>query len=1069
MKNKSSLENSYLLEPAIKKNQIYFVSDDDIWRCSIEGGNSVRLTQNQGMCGAPLPSPSGDWLAFQSNWKGSDDLYLMSSMGGEAQRLTFKTSVKALKWINETTLIISSNHESSFRTAFAYKLDINTLNLDKMNLGYLTHYDFDEKGNEILVRNGGDPARWKRYRGGTAGQIWSKSGPKAQFKRILSEIPSNLTDAHLYNERVYFLSDHEGIGNLFSCEIDGSDIVEHTQHNEYYCRGLKHDSGQFIYASGAELFVYDLKKEKSIKLDIRVRSSFTQAQSSVKEASHYPDFASVNSDGSQLLSVSRGHLFSAHTFGGSGLHHSNSDEKRYGISQFIENGKSFLSVETHVFSDRIVTGRVDETHVKEIAKKTDWGKIWSLRVGPYDAETAITNNRGQLFILNNKTQKVSPIFKAPVGRAFDASWSPCGRFLAFSCGLNDRVEAIHIYDGKTKKVQKLIDPVLNDYCPSFDPTGNYLYFCSVREFFPTYGETHFSTSFPKASGIYAVALNKLSKNPFENWHLLNKKDKVEKENKNKKNIKPEPVQTKLDLDGIENRIFKAPIDLGGHWRVIATKNGFVYGQSGPRMYDPDQNVDWGIKADIYNFSLEDKKSTLLQKKVDFIQVTKNLEKILIRSGEKFRLISATSAPGETKGVEHKDGWIDLNRFRFKVEPKKEWKQIYDEAWLLQKEHFWDKNLSKVEWAKVYKRYLPLLNRVKTRRELSDLLWEMQGELGTSHCYEFGGDYQRRSEKQLLGLLGAEFQFDKKLNSMRVTKVYSGDSWNLLLRSPLLDSGVNLEVGDRISDIDGVSFSSVEEFYSLLTNKNKLSCSLLVQRKTAKSKERVEVKTLSSEKPLIYRDWVKKNTDYVHKATQNKVGYVHVPNMMVKGFSEFYRGYLKEGTYDALIVDVRFNGGGHVSQHLLTQLSQKVNAFVATRYQGVHTNPNYAIRGPIVAITNEFAGSDGDIFSHNFKQMKIGPLIGVRTWGGVVGINGQYTLKDGTQTTQPEYSYYFRDVGFKVENYGTDPDIEVVQTPEGLAKGKDEQLDRAIEEILKLLDENPAVTPEFNDFPNLSLP
>ncbi|MFN9065684.1 MAG: S41 family peptidase, partial [Bdellovibrionales bacterium] len=186
-------------------------------------------------------------------------------------------------------------------------------------------------------------------------------------------------------------------------------------------------------------------------------------------------------------------------------------------------------------------------------------------------------------------------------------------------------------------------------------------------------------------------------------------------------------------------------------------------------------------------------------------------------------------------------------------------------------------------------------------------------------------------------------------------------------------------------------------------------------------------------------------------------------------SEFYRGYLKEGTFDALIVDVRFNGGGHVSQHLLTQLSQKVNAFVATRYQGIHTNPNYAIRGPIVAITNELAGSDGDIFSHNFKQMKIGPLIGVRTWGGVVGINGQYTLKDGTQTTQPEYSYYFRDVGFKVENYGTDPDIEVVQTPEGLAAGKDEQLDRAIEEILNLLAENPAASPDLKDFPDLSLP
>ncbi|MFN9067468.1 MAG: PDZ domain-containing protein, partial [Bdellovibrionales bacterium] len=682
---------------------------------------------------------------------------------------------------------------------------------------------------------------------------------KSEFKRILSEIPSNLTDAHLFKNRIYFLSDHEGIGNLFSCELDGNNLVQHTRHQEFYCRGLKHSSGQFIYSSGSDLYIYDVKKEQSHPLEIQVNSSFTQAQVSVKDASQYPDYACVNHDASQLLCVSRGHLFSALSFGGSGLHHSNSDEKRYGICQFLEGGKSFVAVETHVFSDRIVCGKVEETHVKEAAKGTDWGKIWSLKVSPDDTETAITNNRGQLFILNNKTQRARPVFKAPIGRAFDTSWSPCSRFLAFSCGLNDRVEAIHIFDRKSQKIQKLLDTVLNDYSPSFDPSGKYLYFCSVREFMPTYGETHFSVGFPKASGIYAVALDKNAKNPFDNWQLLNKA-KNEIKIKPEKNQKPDPVKTIIDYLGIENRVFKAPIDLGGLWKVIATKTGFVYGQTGPRMYDPDQNIDWGVKADIYSFILEDKKSTLLQKKVDFLQITGNLEKILVRSGDKFRILSSSAAPAETKGVEHKDGWIDLSRFRFRIDPKKEWKQIYDESWLLQKEHFWNKQMSKVEWSKVYKRYLPLLTRVKTRRELSDLLWEMQGELGTSHCYEYGGDYQRKSERQLIGLLGAELKFEYKFNSMKIIKIYSGDSWNPLLRSPLLDSGVNLEVGDRILDVDGVTFSNLDEFYSLLTNKNKVSCSLLIQRNGAKFKERVEVKTLNSEKPLIYRDWVKKNTD-----------------------------------------------------------------------------------------------------------------------------------------------------------------------------------------------------------------
>lgn len=1060
---------AYLSQPSLHKETLYFVTDDDIWSAPLSGGEAIRLTQHMGICTSPVPSPEGEWIAFNSTWKGSDDLYVMPSRGGEARRVTFKNSVKLLKWISEERLMIASNHEAPFRAMFAYELNLKDLNLKPLPLGYLTHYDFDQSGAALLVRNGGDPARWKRYRGGTAGQIWTRENFKNSFKRILSDIPSNLTDAQLFDKRVYFLSDHEGLGNIFSCDLDGSDLIQHSNSKEYYCRSLSHWRNQFVYQCGGDIYHYNLKSNKTQKIEIAVRSGFVQAQPSVKEAVHYPDFACINQDGSQFLAIARGHLFTSPSFGGSGLHHSNTDEKKYSMARILDANNSFVAVQTELFSDRVVIGKINETSVSEVAKGTEWGKIWSLRLSPNETEIAVTNNRGNLFILNLKTKKAKSVFKSPVGRVFDTSWSPCSRYLAFSCGINDRVEAIYIYDSKTLKTRMLLQPILNDFSPSFDPTGKYLYFISVREFHPTYGETHFSASFPKATGVYALCLNKKDKNPFENWSTkLTEPEKTEKNRVKAKN-KPQEIKTEIDFEGLENRVYKAPLELGGHWKVMAVKNGFVVGQSGPRMYDPDSNIDWNTRADLSFFSLEDKKATVLQKKVDFVQVSKNLEKILIRTGDKFRIISSQTPPGENKGVEHKDGWVDLSRFRFQVNPCLEWRQIYGEAWALQKEHFWTPDMSKVQWQLVYKRYLPLLDKVKTRREFSDLLWEMQGELGTSHCYEYGGEYQRKSERQPIALLGGELSFQSKSNSMVIEKIYKGDSWNSQLRSPLLDAGVGLSIGDQIFDVDGINFSNAEEFYSLLTNKSRLNCNLLVSRKGLKSKERIELKTLASEKPVIYRDWVNKNREFVHRMSKHRVGYVHVPNMMVKGFSEFYRGYLTESLYDSLIVDVRFNGGGHVSQFLLTQLSQKVNAFVVSRYQKNYLNPNYAMRGPIVAITNEFAGSDGDIFSHNFKQMKIGPLIGVRTWGGVVGINGQYTLKDGTQTTQPEYSYYFRDVGFKVENYGTDPDIEVVQTPEGLGKGLDEQLERAILEALDLLEKNPAAQPDFVEFPNLSLP
>jgi len=1057
--------NGYFSQPNLNKKDLYFVCDDDIWKASLDGGSALRLTNHQGICTAPMVSPDGSLLVFSSSLKGQDDLYLMPSEGGETKRLTFRGSAKALRWTSNKKIIIAANQETCWRTAFGYELDIETLDMTKLPLGVLTHYDHSKKGATVIVRNGGDPSRWKRYRGGTAGQIWTKANGEAQFNRILSEIPSNLTDAFFVGERVHFLSDHEGIGNVYSCEIDGSDLTAVTNSKEFYCKSLSSFENHLVYQSGGDLYHFDVKKSESKKIDLFVGSSFVQAQPTVKDASHQIDFASLGFDASKVAVISRGHLFTANSFGGSGLHHSNSDEKRYHKAEYFAKDQKFVAFQTLLFSDQVVVGETASTEVKVIEKNVKWGKLWGLKISPSEDSAAIVNQEGKLWILNLKTMKSKFVHQAAIAKITDLNWSPCSRYLAFAAPINDRVEGIFLYDSKTNKTVKLLDPILNDYAPAFDPTGQYLYFLSVREFHPTYSETHFSLSFPSAAGVYALCLNKTAKNPFENLPVI-PTTVVKKLDQRKK---AKPIKTEIDFDGLENRVCKAPLELGGYWKLEAVKNGFVFAQGSMQKYDPDMNLDWKPKGDAFFFNIEDKKATLLHKKITSLQVSKNLEKMLIQSGEKLRIISTQTAVGEPKGIEHKDGWLDLSRFRYQVQPMKEWVQIYNEAWWLQKEHFWTENMSKVNWNLVHKRYLKVLPKVKTRREFSDLLWEMQGELGTSHCYEYGGDYQRRSTAQHQGYLAADFSFEPKLKAMRITKIYQGDSWVTPLRSPLLDPGVGLKAGDLIFDIDGISLPHPTAFYENLVHKSKTKCSLLVQRKGSAKKQRVELLTLSSEKPVIYRDWVEKNRQIVHRLTKGKVGYIHVPNMMVKGFSEFYRGYIKESAYDALIVDVRYNGGGHVSQHLLTQLSQKVTAFVKTRYTKSYTNPNYAVRGPIVCLTNEWAGSDGDIFSHNFKQLGLGPLIGVRTWGGVVGINGQYTLRDGTQTTQPEYSYYFRDVGFKVENYGTDPDIEVVATPESIAAGKDLQLERGISEILQLLKANPAATADYANEPDLSLP
>jgi tricorn protease len=339
----------------------------------------------------------------------------------------------------------------------------------------------------------------------------------------------------------------------------------------------------------------------------------------------------------------------------------------------------------------------------------------------------------------------------------------------------------------------------------------------------------------------------------------------------------------------------------------------------------------------------------------------------------------------------------------------------------------------VDWNLVYERYFPLLNKVATRSEFSDLIWEMQGELGTSHAYEMGGDY-RQPPNYKLGSLAADYEFDKKENAYKITHIVKGDSWKN--DSPLLGLGVDVKENDYIISNDLKSFN---------------------------------IKTLASDTPARYREWVEKNREYVHKKSDGKLGYLHIPDMMAPGFSEFHRYYIYEVSREGLIVDARYNRGGHVSQLLLEKLSRKRVGYDLSRYGATGSYPCHSVAGPIVALTNEYAGSDGDIFSHNFKQMNLGTLIGKRTWGGVIGINPRLSLADGTVTTQPEYATYMKDVGWNVENYGTDPDIEIDIAPQDYTKGKDPQLDKGIELALDELKKNPVEIPKFDDKPMLPLP
>jgi tricorn protease len=398
----------------------------------------------------------------------------------------------------------------------------------------------------------------------------------------------------------------------------------------------------------------------------------------------------------------------------------------------------------------------------------------------------------------------------------------------------------------------------------------------------------------------------------------------------------------------------------------------------------------------------------------------------------------------------------------------EFRQMFQEAWRLQREQFWTEDLSGIDWAAIHNRYQPLVQRITTRSEFSDLLWELQGELETSHAYEMGGEY-RKGPDYRQGFLGVNWEYDTDKGGYRITHIARGDTWDPSTTSPLTGPGVNLDVGDVVLAINGQPLSGQVTPAERLVNQAGVEVVLTIRGADDAPPRMVTVKALGDERPARYRDWVEANRSRVHEATSGRVGYIHVPDMGADGYAEFHRAYLVEFDRDALIIDVRVNGGGHVSGLLLEKLARKRVGYDFPRWAAPKPYPDESPAGPMVCLTNELAGSDGDIFSHTFKMLKLGPLVGKRTWGGVIGIWPRHGLVDGTVTTQPEFSFYFDDVGWRVENYGTDPDIEVDNAPHDYARGADPQLDKAIEVALDVLSKHPPHRPHPTDRPHRTPP
>ncbi len=1065
-----SYSEGYYRSPTLSDDQIVFVSEDDLWTVDLEGGVARRLSSGLGKVRSAALSPDGRYLAFSSTEEGHAEVFMMAADGGEATRMTYLgCDTRVIGWTKTGEILFASNHQQAFaRLTDIYALSLDHHEISKVPCGPATHVDFDVNGRMVIARHGGsDLAYWKRYRGGTAGEIWIDTKGGGEFKKLL-KAPTNSARPFWVGKRIYFIADHEGTGNVYSVKEDGTDLQRHTNQREYYARGLNVHGTKLIFHAGGDLFVLDAKSDQAprrVKVDYR--SARTHLNRRFVSASAYLEDYELHPSGERAVISARGKTFNFDLWRGPVFQHGQEGALRYRLGRFLSDGKRVALVSDAGGEEAIEIHDHENRTVVDRLTSLDLGRTVEMKLSPVADEAIITNHRNELIWVDLVKRESRVLDRSPFTRIYGFNWSHDGTYVAYSCSEDERTNSIRVCDLKTWAVHRVTRPVLRDMTPFFDPQGEYLYFLSYREFDPVYDNLHFDLSFVRGCKPYLVTLRKDVLSPFSTDHPGRKNEKEKKSDVSKNGEGQRRLE--IDFDGIEDRIVAFPVPDGRYGQLAATKE---------KVYFTRLPIKGSLKGDSYGepasdaqlemFDLETERMETIVGNMTSFRLSRDGKHLTYRSGNSLRVVKAGEKPPRETDDYRRGGWIDLERVQVPVRPRSEWRQMYREAWRLQRDHFWTEDMSKVDWVRVYERYLPLLDRVSSRSEVSDVIWEMQGELGTSHAYEIGGDY-RSSPHYGVGFLGIECAFDETENAYRLMKVMKGDIWDDTCSSPLARAGVGLEKGDLLVAIDGQPLSRDHKPHQCLLHRAGKEVSVSFKKKGRGEVKTLAIKTLRSEQYLRYREWVEANRRFVYERSAGRIGYLHVPNMGPFGYSEFHRAFLTEIDRDGLIIDVRFNGGGHVSQLLLEKLARRRIGYSKSRWFGAYPYPTESPAGPMVALTNEYAGSDGDIFSHSFKLMKLGPLIGKRTWGGVIGISPRHSLVDGGYTTQPEYSYWFKDVGWKVENYGTEPDIEVEFLPSDYVAGRDPQLEKGLRICLDRIEKNPPAKPAFGDVPDLSLP
>jgi len=1075
----SSAQTKLLRFPDVHGDKVVFTYGGDLWVASTSGGLATRLTSHPGLEVFAKFSPDGNWIAFTGQYDGDEQVYVIPAAGGVPRQLTFYPARGPLTprwgydnqvygWTPDGKSVIFRSGREYFDLGDSrlYTVPVaggmpEALPMPKSGAGDLSP-DAAKVVYSPLFR---DFRTWKRYEGGWAQQLYIFDVKTHAAEKITEGVRSH-RDPMWIGSKIYYSSDADGTLNLYSYDPASKKTEELTHSTKWDVRWPSTDhKNQIVYESDGELNLLDVTTGKSKHISIDVPSDDVSARPAHVSAAGQIENFDLSPKGERVAIVARGDVFTAPIEKGPTRNLTNSSNAHDKWARWSPDGAKIAFISDLDGEDEVYLVNQDGSAKPEQLTHGFHAMLYAPEWSGDGKRLAFSDKDGKLFVLTLDDKKATEVARDPNGRLRDYTWSHDGGHVAFTMTNPNGFRSLYAWSVADAQVHRVTGELFNLGDPAWDPEGNYLYYVAVHDFQPALSQVEFDYAADRGSGIFALALRKDVKNPFppESDEVTvskesdkgdkGKADDKDKDKKDDKSVDKKEEKKKeyirIDFDGLSDRVTRVPIEGDNYEGLAVTKDYLVYGRAGTPFYGRDSFPP----ANLVLYSLKDRKETTLAENLEGFTVSDDGKKILVRFEHDFKLYDAKpEGKGNPKTVSTAGLMVDRV-------PQQEWMEIFNEVWRRYRDFFYAKNMNGYDWEGLRQQYATLVPYVAHRSDLNYVLGEMVSELNTSHSYIEGGDYDMPKRPQV-ALAGARFELDHAAGRYRIAKIYRGQNEEDLYRSPLTEVGVEAHEGDYILAIDGEDLTAAKNPYQLLLNKANRPVQLTLNSKPATGGARqVSYKPITTERNLIYLDWVAHNREAVSKATNGRVGYIHIPDMGAAGIREFIKFYYPQIRKEALVVDVRGNGGGNISQMLIQRLYRPLLGTGFDRvsdYTG--TYPNETFYGPKICLINETSASDGDIFPYMFRQAGLGPLIGKRTWGGVVGISGRGPLLDGGTVFVPEFATASTEGKYVIEGHGVDPDIEVENDPASVISGRDPQLERGIAEVMKELEAHPKKLP-----------